>query len=495
MTSNLYEKLGFSQADPDATAVKSPDGTRYSYGQFHSQSGKMANLLRGLGVRPGDRIAMQPDRTPDTVALYLSCLRTGAVLLPLNTSYTAGELDYILTDAQPKLFVTDASDSVSRSGISAQTRSMDDLRWLADEHDDAFSTVACAGDTLAALLYTSGTTGRPKGAELSHSSLSSNARALVKVWRFTPEDVLIHALPLYHAHGLFIALNTAFMAGATVNVLDGFDVSEVLRQLKVGTVLMGVPTFYTRMLDDPGLTRECTAAMRMFISGSAPLLPETHSAWLDRTGHSIIERYGLTETLINTSNPCDGERKAGSVGIALPDVEVRVGSALAEAAPAGIVGAIEVRGPNLCSGYWNRPAATRDAFRDGGWFVTGDLGLLDDEGYLYILGREKDLVITGGLNVYPKELEELIDLLPAVRESAVIGVPHDDFGEALVAVLVVDGTHKIDRAAIAGHLSSRVAKFKIPKQVEVVSDLPRNAMGKVEKRKLRDQFQDLFASE
>ncbi|MDX6653896.1 MAG: malonyl-CoA/methylmalonyl-CoA synthetase, partial [Solirubrobacterales bacterium] len=364
MTSNLYEQLGFSQGDPDATAVTSPDGARYGYGQLHSKSGKMANLLRGLGVRPGDRVAMRPDRTPDTVALYLSCLRTGAVILPLNTSYTAEELDYILGDAQPELFVTGASESVG-SGISAQTRSMDELRVLADGYDDAFGTVVCADDTLAALLYTSGTTGRPKGAKLSHSSLSSNARALVGAWQFTREDVLIHALPLYHAHGLFIGLNTAFMAGATVNLLDGFDVSEVLRQLKHGTVLMGVPTFYTRMLDDPGLTRESTAAMRIFISGSAPLLQETHSAWLDRTGHSIIERYGLTETLINTSNPCDGERKAGSVGIALPEVEVRVGSAPGEPVPAGVVGAIEVRGANLCSGYWNQPAATKEAFRDG----------------------------------------------------------------------------------------------------------------------------------
>ena len=455
------------------------------------------------GVEPGDRVAAQVDKSADMIVLALACLRTGAALLPLNTAYTLAELEYFLGDAQPALTVCRPDRLHDVHGL-AQKLGLPAVESLGVAHDGTFAeriaassadfeTVARAPDDLAAILYTSGTTGRSKGAMLTHENLSSNALTLVDCWRFTSADRLIHALPVFHTHGLFVAVNVALLSGATMIFQNRFDPEAVVHALTGATSLMGVPTFYTRLLDHPGLTREVCGRMRLFVSGSAPLLPETHAAWRERTGFSILERYGMTETNMITSNPYDGERRAGTVGFALPGVSVRISEAETGApVPRGEIGVIEVKGPNVFRGYWRMPEKTAQEFRPDGYFITGDLGRLDEDGYIHIVGRAKDLVISGGFNVYPKEVESEINSIDGVLESAVIGVPHADFGEAVTAVVVPRPGATLTEAAILSALSSRLAKFKAPKRVFMVDSLPRNAMGKVQKATLREAYKDTF---
>ena len=503
MTSHLYDLILGGAAQPEATALETQDGAVLSYGDLDAGAGRVAQALAALGVEPGDRVAAQVEKSADAVLLYLGCLRAGAVFLPLNTAYTPSEIGYFLSDAAPRVFVCDPARRDALAAIAAaagvahvETLDAQGGGSLRRRMDDAApaAVVARGEHDLAAILYTSGTTGRSKGAMLTHGALASNARTLVDYWRFTPADTLIHALPIYHTHGLFVAINIVLMAGARMLFLPKFDADVVLRLMPRATTLMGVPTFYTRLLQHDGLTREATARMRLFVSGSAPLLAETHRAWRSRTGHAILERYGMTETNMNTSNPYDGDRVAGTVGFALPGVALRIADPVSGAAlPQGEVGMIEVKGPNVFAGYWRMPEKTAAEFTADRFFITGDLGMVDERGYVHIVGRGKDLVITGGFNVYPKEIEGVIDALPGVEESAVIGLPHPDFGEAVAAVVVRTPGGAIDEAAITRALEPRLARFKLPKRVFFVADLPRNAMGKVQKNVLRETYAATFA--
>ena len=502
MNANLFSRLFDDLDDPSRLAIETLDGGRISYGDLIAQAGQIANVLVSCGVKPGDRVAAQTEKSVPGLVLYLAAVRAGAVYLPLNTAYTLNELEYFLTDAEPSLVVCDPARAegigaiAARVGAGIKTLDADGRGSLSDAAADAspaFATAARAGDDLAAILYTSGTTGRSKGAMLTHDNLASNSLSLVDTWRFTDRDVLIHALPIYHTHGLFVASNVTLFARAAMIFLPKFDPELIIRLMARATVLMGVPTFYTRLLHSPALSRESTAHMRLFISGSAPLLADTHREWAARTGHAVLERYGMTETNMNTSNPYDGDRVPGAVGRALPGVDVRVtdpetGTELAR----DTIGMIEVRGPNVFKGYWRMPEKTKAEFRDDGFFITGDLGKIDGQGYVHILGRGKDLVISGGFNVYPKEIESEIDAMPGVVESAVIGVPHADFGEGVTAVVVRDKGAKVDEAAVLRALDGRLAKFKMPKRVIVVDELPRNAMGKVQKNILRDSYADIY---
>ncbi len=502
-SANLFDLIVARAGRPDQMALETPDETALTYAALFERSARAANALVALGVRPGDRVAAQVDKSTDVIVLALACLRAGAALLPLNTAYTLAELEYFLGDAEPAL-------TVSRPAAHADVRALTHrlglkaAESLGVAHDGTFAeriaelpaefeTVPRAADDLAAILYTSGTTGRSKGAMLTHQNLSSNALTLIDVWRFTPADRLIHALPVFHTHGLFVAVNVALLAGATMIYQSRFDPDAIIAAMPGATALMGVPTFYTRLLDHPGLTREAAAGMRLFISGSAPLLAETHAAWRERTGHAILERYGMTETNMITSNPYDGERRAGTVGFALPSVGVRISEAETGAPVAqGEVGVIEVKGPNVFCGYWRMPEKTAQEFRPDGYFITGDLGRLDADGYIQIVGRAKDLVISGGFNVYPKEVESEIDAIEGVVESAVIGLPHPDFGEGVTAVVVVRLGAEVTEAIVLSALEGRLAKFKAPKRVFFVEALPRNAMGKVQKALLRDAYKETY---
>ncbi len=480
------------------------DGRRFTFGEVDQISARYASALASSGVRQGDRVAVQVEKSPEALFLYLGCLRAGAAFLPLNTAYTLVEIEYFLRDSEPAVVVgrpeqADALETIARAcGVKrVETLGADgsgSMPARAETQSGDWTDVECGPDNLATILYTSGTTGRSKGAMLSHENLRSNAQALVETWRFTLDDVLIHALPLFHAHGLFVATNVTLMAGAGMIFLSKFDPGGVLAWMPEASVLMGVPTFYTRLLQHPGLTREATARMRLFVSGSAPLLADTHRAFQERTGHAILERYGMTETSMNTSNPYDGDRVPGSVGLPLPGVEVRIcdpetGRELAS----DEIGAIEVRGPNVFASYWRMPEKTRAEFRRDGFFITGDLGKIDGRGYVWILGRGKDLVISGGYNVYPKEVELEIDGLPGVLESAVIGVPHPDFGEAVTAVVVLEPDASLREAEIIEALRGRLANYKLPKRVIIANELPRNTMAKVQKNVLREQHKELFA--
>src|SRR5450432_2794302 len=503
MNANLFSRLFENLDDPARLAIETIDGQHISYGDLIARAGRMANVLTGGGVKPGDRVAAQTEKSVPGLVLYLATVRAGAVYLPLNTAYTLNDLEYFITDAEPSLVVCDPSRADSIGAIAAKVKARVEtlgpegkgsLTEAAAKADAAFATVARADDDLAAILYTSGTTGRSKGAMLTHDNLASNSLSLVDYWRFTDQDVLIHALPIYHTHGLFVASNITLFARASMIFLPKFDPDPIIRLMARATVLMGVPTFYTRLLQSPALTKESTRHMRLFVSGSAPLLADTHREWFARTGHAVLERYGMTETNMNTSNPYDGERVAGAVGHALPGVAVRVtdpetGKVLAPET----IGMIEVKGPNVFKGYWRMPEKTKSEFRDDGFFITGDLGKIDDKGYVHILGRGKDLVISGGFNVYPKEIESEIDAMPGVVESAVIGIPHADFGEGVTAVVVCNPDAKVDEATVLKSLEGRLAKFKMPKRVIVVDELPRNAMGKVQKNILRDAYSDIYA--
>lgn len=489
---------------PGRLLMEAEDGRSISYGEMLARSAQLAHVLSQLGVEAGDRVAVQVEKSPEAIFLYLACLRAGAIFLPLNTAYTLTELDYFFRDAEPRLIVcdparvTEIGALAQASGAAIATLGNKGEGSLTDRASEAamdFHDVARGPDDLAAILYTSGTTGRSKGAMLSHENLASNARVLVDLWRFTAADVLIHALPVFHTHGLFVATNVVLMAGASMLFETKFDPARIVSLLPRATVLMGVPTFYVRLLQQDGLNRQAAKNIRLFISGSAPLLAETHRAWRERTGHAILERYGMTETNMNTSNPYDGERRAGTVGFPVTGVSLRItnpesGETLAK----GDVGMIEVRGPNVFCGYWRMPEKTKAEFRDDGFFITGDLGLIDADGYVHIVGRGKDLIISGGYNIYPKEVESEIDALPGVAESAVIGVAHPDFGEGVTAVVVRAPGSTISAAGIVEAIAGRLARYKHPKRVIFVDELPRNTMGKVQKNLLREAYKDLYTS-
>ncbi|OKO81689.1 malonyl-CoA synthase [Bradyrhizobium sp. AS23.2] len=499
---NLFSRLFDGLDDPKRLAIETHACAHISYGDLIARAGQMANVLVARGVKPGDRVAVQVEKSVANIVLYLATVRAGAVYLPLNTAYTLNELDYFIGDAEPSLVVCDPSKAEGLAPIAAKVKAKVEtlgpdgkgsLTEAAEKANSEFTTVVRAGDDLAAILYTSGTTGRSKGAMLTHDNLASNSLSLVDYWRFTDTDVLIHALPIYHTHGLFVATNVTLFARASMIFLPKLDPDLIIKLMARATVLMGVPTFYTRLLQNPALSRDTTKHMRLFISGSAPLLAETHREWSARTGHAVLERYGMTETNMNTSNPYDGERVPGAVGFPLPGVSVRVTDPeTGKELPREEIGMIEVKGSNVFKGYWRMPEKTKSEFRPDGFFITGDLGKIDAKGYVHILGRGKDLVISGGFNVYPKEIESEIDAMPGVIESAVIGVPHADFGEGVTAVLVCNKGADVTEAAVLTALDGRLAKFKMPKRVFVVDELPRNTMGKVQKNILRDTYKDIY---
>ncbi len=502
---HLFDIIAAKIVDPEKIFLQTPDGLSISYRQMLSASARYAHALTALGVEAGDRVAMQMEKSPAYIFIYLAALRTGAIFLPLNTAYTPHEVSYFLSDARPKILICDPArrDALAGAAAGAGVRIVThghgqdgELFDLAFASRPEFKNVPCGPGDVAAILYTSGTTGRSKGAMLSHGNLAANSLTLVDCWKFTAQDVLIHALPVYHTHGLFVATHCVLFSGASMIFHAKFDAAKILWAMQEsregflrGTVLMGVPTFYTRLLAEPGLTREACASMRLFVSGSAPLLADTHRAWRERTGHAILERYGMTETNMNTSNPYDGERLAGTVGPALPGVELRVTDPETGAElPRGEIGMIEVRGPNVFKGYWLMPEKTASEFRPDGFFITGDLGQIDANRYVRIVGRGKDLIISGGLNIYPKEIETEIDSLPGVVESAVVGLPDADFGEAVAAIVVREKGAAIDAAQIRAALSEKLARFKWPKTIAFVDELPRNAMGKVQKNVLRKRY-------
>ena len=482
MGTDVIAKLKEMAADPGRVWIAGGP----TYAGLLVETGRLAATLLSLGLTKGDRLLLQIEKCEAVLSLYLACLRAGVVFLPVNPGYTFAETGHFLRDAEPALAVTDLDRVAGLAKLGARVMALPDLLATASGQGGDFADPVHGPDDLAAILYTSGTTGRSKGVMLSRENLASNAEALVGLWRFTEGDVLLHALPVFHTHGLFVATNCVLYSGASMIFHRAFQPAAVLAALPKATVMMGVPTFYTRLLADPGPTGAVCGHVRLFISGSAPLSPATHVEWKERTGHAILERYGMTETNMITSNPYQGERRAGTVGMPLPGVEVRIAGP-SGVLPQGEAGAIEVRGPNVFHGYWRLPEKTAEEFRDG-WFVTGDMGAFDGEGYLSILGRAKDLVITGGLNVYPAEVEAALDDLPGVAASAVIGVPHPDFGEAVVACVVGGVDPEVVRAA----LRDRLAAFKIPKRVIVLEDLPRNAMGKVQKAELRKVHAGLF---
>jgi len=488
-----------ADAHGDGDCLILDDGSAWSYGDLKRWSIRMAGALRSRGVTRGDRVLVQVEKSPEAVALYLGCLRAGAVFVPLNTAYTDAEVGYFLDDSAPRLYVCGSRRAAAARGGEFLTLDADGSGTLADlarsvPPDEGIAT--CASDDLAAIVYTSGTTGRSKGAMLSHRNLHSNALVLLDAWGWRSDDVLLHALPIFHVHGLFVAMHCALLSGTPMIFMARFEADAVLAALPRATVMMGVPTFYTRLLERPELTARLCAGIRLFVSGSAPLTEQTFAAFEERTGHRILERYGMSETMMITSNPLDGERVAGTVGFALPGVEVRIAAEDGTLRGVDQVGVIEVRGPNVCSGYWRRPDRTAEEFRPDGFFITGDLGTMDGSGRVAIVGRSKDLVISGGYNVYPKEIERLLDELPGVAESAVIGVPHPDFGEAVVAILVAsdDGAPPPDETRVREALEGRLARFKLPKSIAYVDVLPRNAMGKVQKNELRNRFVQLFAA-
>ena len=503
MPNTLFDALFAPHTDRDSPFLRLAGGAAVSYAGFLETAAGFAHVLDDAGLVPGDRVAVQVEKSPGALALYAACVQAGLVFLPLNPGYTAEELGYFIDDSGAGLLVCDPGRARALAPL-AETRSAalltlgaagdGTLAEAAAGQSGTFAPVARGPDDLAALLYTSGTTGRSKGAMLTHDNLLSNAGALAEAWRFTADDVLLHALPIFHTHGLFVASNVSLATGCSMIFLPGFDLDAVIGHMPEATAMMGVPTFYTRLLGDRRLTRELTAHMRLFVSGSAPLLPDTHEKFAARTGHRILERYGMTETGMNTSNPHDGERRAGTVGPPLPGVEVRVTEpATGRTLAPGDIGQVEVRGPNVFKGYWKMPEKTATEFREDGFFITGDLGAFDADGYLRIVGRDKDLIISGGYNIYPKEIELVLDAQPGVLESAVIGVPHEDFGETPIALVVAERDGPPDREAITAELRTALARYKHPRALLFIDELPRNAMGKVQKNVLRDSYRNLFS--
>jgi malonyl-CoA/methylmalonyl-CoA synthetase len=496
MNNPLYDTMFAPHAGQDTPFLYLPDSGIITHAAFVKRAAQLAHALVAQGVKTGDRVAVQVGKCPDMLALYAACAQMGAIFLPLNTAYTAAELAYFVTDSRAALLVGDPAradelqDVAAAAGAAFVTLDANggSLSDCADRQDSTFETVTRSEDDLAAFLYTSGTTGRSKGAMLSQKNLISNAATLTELWQFTSDDVLLHALPIFHTHGLFVATNVMLMGGGAMVFLPKLDVDQLIDWMPRATAMMGVPTFYTRLLDDRRFDRDLATNMRLFISGSAPLLADTHVAFESRTGHRILERYGMTETNMNTSNPYTGDRRAGTVGLPLPDVALRVADAEGNELPCGETGVVEVRGPNVFQGYWNMPEKTAEEMREDGFFITGDLGVQDADGYVTIVGRGKDLIISGGYNIYPKELELLLDVQAGVLESAVIGVPHADLGEVPLAVLVPQQGCEIDLEAVKVSLNTALARFKLPREYRVLAALPRNTMGKVQKVTLRAEF-------
>ncbi|AMN54300.1 malonyl-CoA synthase [Labrenzia sp. CP4] len=503
MMNHLFDALTALIPDRSKVFLETLDGGKITYADMFARSAQYAGALQKLGVKAGDRVAVQVEKTPDALMLYLGTIRAGGVFLPLNTAYTPAEIGYFVGDAEPAVFVCDPAWADVLAGTAqkagARLHTLDQngegsLSLLADQMPTDYDNRPREDDDLAAILYTSGTTGRSKGAMLTHGNLASNSQTMVKYWQFTEDDVLLHALPIFHTHGLFVATNCLMMAGGSMLFLPKFDLDQVLAALPKATAMMGVPTFYARLLASDRFTRDVAAHMRLFISGSAPLSAEVHKEFRERTGHAILERYGMTETNMNTSNPYDGARRPGTVGFPLPGVGFRVVDArTGRELPDGEVGIIEIKGPNVFLGYWRMPEKTAQEFRADGYFITGDMGRIDEDGYVSIVGRSKDLIISGGFNVYPAEVEALLDELPGVAESAVIGVPHPDFGEAVVAVLAPKPGAELGQDAVQASLNDRLAKFKQPKKVHVLEVLPRNTMGKIQKNVLRERFSGDFS--
>ena len=503
MANPLYDGLFGRHLGQETVFLQMQDGTTFTHGQFLQQAAQYAHVLTDFGLRPGDRVAVQIEKSPQSLAIYAACVQAGLIFLPLNTAYTASELSYFIEDSGARVIICDPKSQESLAMIAqatgARLETMDatgqgSFAQKAAPHPLQFATVPRDAEDLAAFLYTSGTTGRSKGAMLTQNNLLSNAEVLTRHWAFSDSDVLLHALPIFHTHGLFVATNIALLSGCKILFVPKFDQEAMIALMPQATCMMGVPTFYTRLLDDPRFDRALSQHMRLFISGSAPLLAETHELFEQRSGHRILERYGMTETNMSTSNPYEGERRAGTVGFPLPGIELKItdsttGKTLAQ----GNIGEIEVRGPNVFKGYWNMPEKTAEELRSDGFFMTGDLGMVDADGYVHIVGRNKDLIISGGFNIYPKEIETVLDAQEGVLESAVIGVPHPDFGETVLALLVPSSERTPDLDAIQSHISEHLARFKLPKKLIVLSQLPRNTMGKVQKNALRDQFRDLFA--
>ncbi len=507
MNENFFALLSHAfQQKPEGTALILDDGEDLTYGDLERQSADCAALLASLAVEPGDRVLVQAGKSPESVALYLGCLRAGAVYVPINTAYTPTEVAYFLKDASPRLFVCDPGAEQVFRDLAAQEATAVDIRSLGVDGQGSLTDALAAldpdprqpipvversGRDLAAILYTSGTTGRSKGAMLTHENLAVSGVVLVDCWGWQEDDVLLHALPIFHVHGLFIAMHCAMLKATPMIFLSGFDASKVIDALPRATVMMGVPTFYTRLLAREDFDAGLCSHMRLFISGSAPLTSQTFEVFEARTGHRILERYGMSETMMNVSNPLVGQRIAGTVGFPLPGVQLRIATEDGRPVPTGEVGVIEVRGPNVFCGYWQMPEKTAEEFRPDGYFITGDQAFMDETGRVTIVGREKDMIISGGYNVYPKEIEVLLDEMPEVVESAVIGVPHADFGEGVVAVVVPAGA-EVSVAQTDTALDGRIARFKQPKRVINVPELPRNAMGKVQKNQLRSIHAALF---
>jgi malonyl-CoA/methylmalonyl-CoA synthetase len=504
MANPLYDTLFGRHAGRDTVFLRLPDGGTLTHDAFLRMAARFAHQIARFGLEPGDRLAVQIGKSPQALAVYAACAQTGVIFLPLNTAYTPAEVSYFLENSGARLFLCDEKDAAAlapvseKAGARQETLNGDGSGSFADlaaGNPDTFDTVSREKDDLAAFLYTSGTTGRSKGAMLTQDNLLSNAQVLTDYWRFSADDVLLHALPIFHTHGLFVATNVCLIAGAQMVFYPGFDAEKILQDMPRATTMMGVPTFYTRLLDRTDFTADAARNMRLFISGSAPLLAETHREFEARTGHRILERYGMTETNMNTSNPYDGERRAGTVGFPLPGVELKICDEAGKELPQGEIGTLEVRGPNVFKGYWQMPEKTAEELRADGFFITGDLGFVDPDGYVTIVGRGKDLIISGGYNIYPKEIELVLDQAPGVLESAVIGVPHPDFGETPVGVLARRPGETPDVDAIMASLGDSLARFKHPRRLVVDDALPRNTMGKVQKNVLRETHKDLFTPE
>ena len=502
MANHLYDALFGIHLGKDTPFLILPDDRVITHAEFLAKAAQYAHQITAYGLVAGDRLAVQIGKSANALAVYAACVQAGVIFLPLNTAYTGAEVEYFIDNSGAKLVLCDGEKQADIAPICDRLHARLDIMNAdgsgsfddaARQHPTEFDTVDRAPNDLAAFLYTSGTTGRSKGAMLSHENLLSNSQVLVDHWRFGADDVLLHALPIFHTHGLFVATNVCLLAGCAMRFYAGFDRDLIIRDIPKATSLMGVPTFYTRLLDDPRFDRDLTKNMRLFISGSAPLLAETHIQFEERTGHRILERYGMTETNMNTSNPYDGERRAGTVGHALPGVEIKVSNPETGAElPTGEIGVLEVRGPNVFQGYWQMPEKTREELRENGFFITGDLAYIDDRGYVTIVGRSKDLIISGGYNIYPKEIELILDDQAGILESAVVGVPHPDFGETVVAILVPAQGATPDTDTIKTSVEGQLARFKQPRSYQIMDSLPRNTMGKVQKNILREMFKGLF---
>ena len=502
MNNPLYDNLFGVHSENDDPFLYLLDGKTITYRQFLATSGKIANALFELGLEPGDCVAIQVEKSPEMLNIYAACAQAGLVFLPLNPSYTVTELKYFIENSEARLIICDEKNRedlntiTKKLGVLVETLNSNSTGSIIDKaaySPEDFETVVRSKDDLAALLYTSGTTGKSKGAMLTQTNLLSNGNTLMKEWEFTNNDVLLHALPLFHTHGLFVATNVMLSAGGSMIFLPKFDLDNIINSLPKSSAMMGVPTFYTRLIGDNRFNRNLVDHMRLFVSGSAPLLSETHVQFEKITGHRILERYGMTETNMNTSNPYNGERRAGTVGLPLPGVELKITDPeTTKELSIDEIGQIEVRGPNVFKGYWKMPEKTKAELREDGFFITGDLGKIDEDGYVHILGRDKDLIISGGYNIYPKELEEIIDDQEGVLESAVIGVPHPDFGETPIAVIVSETESAPKLEAIESNLRKSLARYKHPKKIFLIDQLPRNAMGKVQKNILREEYKNLF---